>query len=168
MYKHLSSRICFTRIVWVPSRRRMVRTLSRRRMKQTNDETVCKTVKNIIVGNNTGFGQTTRTTGFSLLRSCVFTECESVTKLICSTLQSCRCITSLMELRRDTYWFSVVDLALRSIPITVIGHTLEFQDTVDVRRSTLFPEGGSTVMSSGRIHQNLSFVFVLIDPLGLC
>ncbi len=43
-----------------------------------------------------------------LMRSCLSTDRAPVIKLICSTFQSWRCITVLMALRRDTYWFSVV------------------------------------------------------------
>ena len=47
------------------------------------------------------------------LRACSFTEREPVAKLISSTFQPCRCIASLRALRRDDYWFSAANLALR-------------------------------------------------------
>ena len=47
-----------------------------------------------------------------LLRSCLFTERAPVMKIICSTSQSSRCITTLMALWRDTYWSSVVCFTL--------------------------------------------------------
>ncbi len=47
-----------------------------------------------------------------LLRSCLSTDRVPVIKLICSTFQPWRCITVLMTLRRDTYWFSVALLTL--------------------------------------------------------
>jgi hypothetical protein len=69
------------------------------------------------------------------LRSCFFTERESVTKLMFSTFQPCRCIISLGTLRRDEYWFSTVDLTVISYkaPVTDIRLTFVFQNTEDVR-----------------------------------
>jgi hypothetical protein len=43
-----------------------------------------------------------------LLKSCLSTDRVSVMKLTCSTFHPWRCITVLIALRRDTYWFSVV------------------------------------------------------------
>ena len=43
-----------------------------------------------------------------LLKSCLSTDRAPVMKLTCSTLQSWHCMTALIALRRDTYWFSVV------------------------------------------------------------
>ena len=47
-----------------------------------------------------------------LLRSCLFTERAPVMKIIFSTLQPSRCITTLMTLWRDVYWSSTVCFTL--------------------------------------------------------
>ena len=47
-----------------------------------------------------------------LLKSRLSTDRVPVIKLICSTFQPCRCITVLMALRREAYWFSAVLLAM--------------------------------------------------------
>jgi hypothetical protein len=47
-----------------------------------------------------------------LLRSCLSTDRVPVITLTCSTFQSWHCITVLMTLRRDAYWFSDVLLTL--------------------------------------------------------
>jgi hypothetical protein len=50
---------------------------------------------------------------FTLLwKSCLSSDRAPVMKLIWSTFQLCRWITVLMALWRETYWFSVVFLAL--------------------------------------------------------
>ena len=47
-----------------------------------------------------------------LLRSCLSTDRGTMINLICSTFHPCHCITVLMTLRRDTYWFTDVLLTL--------------------------------------------------------
>ncbi len=47
-----------------------------------------------------------------LLRSCLSTDRAPVIKLTCSTFQPWHCITVLITLRRDAYWFSAVLLTL--------------------------------------------------------
>ena len=71
--------------------------------------------------------------------------------------QVCRCIVSLSALRRDTYWFSTVDLDLRRYwsVISDIRLYSRIQNT-----SVLFPIGGRTTIPSGLILQNLSFTTV--------
>ena len=94
------------------------------------------------------------------LRSCLFTEREPVTKLICSTFQPWRCIASLMALRRDAHWFSAVDLAL----IRYRSQTFDIRLYSRIQKTpALFPTGGRTAIPSGRIHQNLSFAIASFD-----
>jgi hypothetical protein len=95
------------------------------------------------------------------LRSSLFTKCQSVTKLMCSTFQPWCCIVSLMTSRRDTYWFSVVDLVL-------IRYRSQTSDTRLYSRiqkvSVLFPTGGTIVslfrpVTSPKIFLSLLFPF---------
>jgi hypothetical protein len=92
-----------------------------------------------------------------LLKSCLSTDRAPVIKLICSTFQPWRCITVLMALRREAYWFSVVLLAL----------TRYRPQTSDMRLCSkiqkvpaVLPTGGRTAIPSGRIRQKLSFTTV--------
>jgi hypothetical protein len=92
-----------------------------------------------------------------LLRSCLSTDRVPVIKLICSTFQPCRCITVLMPLRRDTYWFSTVFL----VRIWYRSQTSDILFCSRIQKiPTVLPTGGRTVIPSGRIRQNLSFVIV--------
>ncbi len=96
-----------------------------------------------------------------LLRSCLSTDRAPVIKLICSTFQSWCCITVLMAFRRDTYWFSVVLLAL-------MRYRSQTSDILLCSRiqkiPTVLPTGGRTAIPSGRIRQNLSFT---MDSFGI-
>jgi hypothetical protein len=93
-------------------------------------------------------------------RSCLFSESEPVTKLIFSTFQSCHCIASLMTLRRDVYSFSTFDLALRCYRSQTSDMLLNYRIQ---KTSTWFSVGTRTAMTSGRIHQNLSFPITSFD-----
>ncbi len=95
-----------------------------------------------------------------LSRSCLFTEREPVTKLICSTFQPWRYITSLTALRREAYWFPAVNLAL----IRYLSQTSDTRLYSRIQKTpALFPAGGRTAMPSGRIRQNLSFAIASFD-----
>jgi hypothetical protein len=81
-------------------------------------------------------------------------ECK---ELIRSTFQPWRCITVLMPLRRDTYWFSTVFL----VRIWYRSQTSDILFCSRIQKiPTVLPTGGRTVIPSGRIRQNLSFVIV--------
>ena len=97
-----------------------------------------------------------------LLRSRLSTDRAPVIKLIYSTFQPCRCITVLMTLRRDTYWFSTVLLVL-------MRYRSQTSDILLCSRIQKIPvvlyTGGRTVIPSGRIRQKLSFYCLLWNTL---
>jgi hypothetical protein len=94
------------------------------------------------------------------LRSCSFTEREPVAKLISSTFQPCRCIASLRALRRDAYWFSAANLALRRY-WSVISDIRLYSRMHNT--PALFPIGRWTAIPSGLILQNLFIAIVSLD-----
>ncbi len=92
-----------------------------------------------------------------LLRSCLSTDRAPVIKLTCSTLQPWRCITVLMTLRRDAYWFSAVLLAL----MRYWSQTSDNLLCSKIQKiPAVLPTGGRTAIPSGRIRQKLSFTTV--------
>ncbi len=92
-----------------------------------------------------------------LLRSCLSTDRAPVIKLICSTFQSCRCITVLMALRRDAYWFSVVLLTLTRYR----SQTSDILLCSKIQKVPgVLPTGRRTAIPSGRIRRKLSFTTV--------
>ncbi len=92
-----------------------------------------------------------------LLRSCLSTDRAPVIKLICSTFQPWRCITVLMALRRDAYWFSAVLLALTRYR----SQTSDILLCSKIQKvPAVLPTGGRTAIPSGRIRQKLSFTTV--------
>ncbi len=83
-----------------------------------------------------------------LLKSRLSTDRAPVIKLIYSTFQPRRCITVLMALRREAYWFSAVLLAMTR-------YRSQQSDILLCSRiqkvPALSPTGGRTAISSGRI-----------------
>ena len=95
------------------------------------------------------------------LGSCSFTDYEPVcVKLICSTFQPWRRITSLRVFRRDSYLFSVFSRVRRRYWSVVSDMSL-YSRTQNT--PLLFPIDGRTTMTSGLIHQNLSCDTVSLD-----
>ncbi len=91
------------------------------------------------------------------LRSCLSTDRAPVIKLICSTFQPWRCITVLMALRRDAYWFSAVLLALTRYR----SQTSDILLCSKIQKvPSVLPTGERTTIPSGRIRQKLSFTTV--------
>jgi hypothetical protein len=92
-----------------------------------------------------------------LLRSCLSTDRAPVIELICSTFQPWRCITVLMTLRRDAYWFS-------GVLLTLMRYRSQTSDILLCSRiqkiPAVLPTGGRTAIPSGRIRHNLSFAIV--------
>ncbi len=83
-----------------------------------------------------------------LLRSCLSTDRAPVIKMTCSTFQPCLCITVLMTLRRDTYWFSSVLLPL----MRYWSQTSEILLCSKIQKiPSVLPTGGRTSIPSGHI-----------------
>jgi hypothetical protein len=97
------------------------------------------------------------------LRSFSFTEGEPITKLICSNFHPCRCITCLRTFRRDTYWFSDIDLDLRRCWSVISDMCLysRIQNTVGIL--SLISNWRQDRYSSGLTGQSLSFDIVSLD-----
>ena len=92
-----------------------------------------------------------------LMRSCLSTDRAPVIKLICSTFQPWRCITVLMTVRREAYWFSAVLLAL----MRYRSQTSDILLCSKIQKvPAVLPTGGRTAIPSGRIRQKLSFTTV--------
>jgi len=92
-----------------------------------------------------------------LLKSCLSTDRAPVMKLTCSTLQPWRCMTSLIALRRDAYWFSVVPLAL----MRYRSQTSDILLCSGIQKiPALLATGGRTAIPPGRIRQKISFTTV--------
>jgi hypothetical protein len=92
-----------------------------------------------------------------LMRSCLSTDRAPVIKLICSTFQPWSCITVLIALRRDAYWFSVVLLALTRYR----SQTSDILLCSKIQKvPVVLTTGGRTAIPSGRIRQTLSFTTV--------
>ena len=92
-----------------------------------------------------------------LLRSRLSTDRVPVIKLICFTFQPCHCITVLMALRREAYWFSPVLLVLTRYR----SQTSDILLCSKIQKvPTVSPTGGRTAIPSGLIRQKLSFTTV--------
>jgi hypothetical protein len=101
-----------------------------------------------------------------LLKSRLSTDRAPVIKLICSTFQACRCITVLMALRREAYWFSAVLLTLNKVSFADVGHSRVLQNTTGKRsRPYRLRVGGSLFRPAASARNFPSRLSLLESPL---